>query len=117
MAHAYQRLRAGGIPPEHIISLQYGDVPWDSENPYPGKLFNRPTGSRPGHDVNHDFRPTFGNASVTAEQFLDALQCSSGSSSPCVASTSPTASLFIFWAGHGGDGLLFMPDMKASSSL
>ena len=28
-AHAYHRLVAGGIPPSHIVSLQYNDVPND----------------------------------------------------------------------------------------
>jgi legumain len=115
VAHAYQRLVAGGLPEDHIVSLQFGDVPWDPQNPYPGKLYNRPTGSSPGRDVNRGFHPTFGNESVTAERVLAALRCNT--TAPCVASASSDASLFIFWAGHGGDGLLFMPDMRASSAL
>ena len=115
VAHAYQRIIAGGVPAARIISLQFGDVPFDPENPYPGKLFNRPSGPRAGRDVYHGFRPSFGNTSVTAARFLAALHCNS--SDLCLASASSNASLLIFWAGHGGDGLLFLPDMRASSAL
>ena len=58
VAHAYQRLRTGGLPPSRIISLSFDDVPTLPSNPYPGALFNRATGQEPGVDVNRNFSKT-----------------------------------------------------------
>lgn len=115
VAHAYQRLVAGGIPKEHIISFQYNDVPLDPENPFPGSLFNFPSGKKRGVDVNAGFEKSYTGADVSADGVLAALLCNT--TSPCLASSSSDATLFVFWAGHGDVGLLFMPDMQASNAL
>ena len=41
--HAYQILKKGGVPAENIVTMMYDDVASDSENPFKGKLFNKPT--------------------------------------------------------------------------
>jgi legumain len=37
-------MRKNGIPEENIITMSYDDVANDPENPFPGKLFNKPNG-------------------------------------------------------------------------
>ncbi len=118
VAHAYQRIRSGGVPHERIVSLSYNDVPPSPRNPYPDTLFNKATGQKPGVDVNENFTKSFTGAAVTAETFVDALTCAGqDESAPCVASKTKDATLMVFWSGHGDAGLLYLPDMNASSSL
>ena len=133
-AHAHHRIAAAGIPANHIVSLQYNDVPTDPQNPYPGTLFNKATGKRPGVDVNKGFGKNYTGAYVTREAFLGALLCTNTSTSnndnennevingdsndhACAKSVSSDATLFIFWAGHGSDGMLLLPDMSATNAL
>ena len=48
IAHAYQIVKKGGIAEDHIITMMYNDVPFDEKNnPYPGKLYNRPGDDSP----------------------------------------------------------------------
>lgn len=50
--HAYQQAVKNGVPKDQIIMLAYDDVAQARQNPYPGKLFNKPTPSgTPGVDV------------------------------------------------------------------
>eukprot|EP01079_Euglenida_sp_SAG-EU17-18_P002603 gene2603-3305_t len=117
VAHAYQRVVAGGVPKENVVSLMYDDVAHDDfRNPYPGELFNFPTGQAKGTDVNRGFNKTFTGEGVTKAAFLSALTCSDPKQ-PCVASTSPDATLFVFWSGHGEQGMLFLPPNNAATAL
>lgn len=59
VAHAYQRIRSGGVPNERIVSLSYDDVPGSERNPYPDTLFNKATGQKPGVDVNQNFTKSY----------------------------------------------------------
>ena len=50
--HAYQIVRKNGIHPDNIIVMMEDDVASNSANPYPGKMFNKPTARGvPGYDV------------------------------------------------------------------
>jgi len=52
ICHAYQIVRKNGIPEDNIITMAYDDIANNFENPYPGKLFNKPTkAGTPGVDV------------------------------------------------------------------
>ena len=42
VSHAYQIMRKGGIPAEHIIVMMADDVATSDENPFPGQLYNHP---------------------------------------------------------------------------
>ena len=44
VCHAYQILKRGGLKDENIIVFMYDDIAYDSENPRPGTLINRPDG-------------------------------------------------------------------------
>merc|ERR1712166_1177724 len=72
VAHAYHRI-VQGIPPERIISFQYNDVPTLSENPYPGTLFNKPSGKSAGVNVNSGFNKSYTGANVNKHNVLTAF--------------------------------------------
>lgn len=44
ICHAYQILRKGGLKDENIIVFMYDDIAFNSENPRPGVIINRPDG-------------------------------------------------------------------------
>jgi glycosylphosphatidylinositol transamidase (GPIT) subunit GPI8 len=41
---AYQVLRKGGIPDDHIVLMIQDDLAHSEFNPHPGKIFNKPGG-------------------------------------------------------------------------
>ena len=43
VCHAYQVAKAAGMPESNIIVLAYDDIAHNPENPYPGKMFNKPS--------------------------------------------------------------------------
>src|SRR4051812_15477279 len=43
VCHAYHVLHRGGIPDSNLIVLYTDDIATDPSNPFPGKIFNRPT--------------------------------------------------------------------------
>ena len=47
VSHAYQIMRRGGIPADHIITMMYNDAAYDWDNPFPGQLYNRPGDDSP----------------------------------------------------------------------
>jgi glycosylphosphatidylinositol transamidase (GPIT) subunit GPI8 len=44
VCHAYQILKRGGLKDENIVVFMYDDIAHNSENPYPGKIINKPDG-------------------------------------------------------------------------
>jgi len=72
--HAYNTLRADGIPASNIILMIYNDIASDPSNPYPGKLFNKPTANGvPGVDVYQGCEPDYTGNEVTPHNFLAVL--------------------------------------------
>jgi len=69
VAHAYKILTSQGYLPENIIYMAYDDVPYYSENPYPGELFNRTDGPNVYDASVVDYK----GKDVTAEKFLAVL--------------------------------------------
>lgn len=54
--HAYQIMKKNGIPEEQIILMAYDDVANNYENPFPGKLFNKPDGEDVYAGCNIDYK-------------------------------------------------------------
>jgi glycosylphosphatidylinositol transamidase (GPIT) subunit GPI8 len=44
VCHAYQILKRGGLKDENIVVFMYDDIAFNTENPYPGKIINKPDG-------------------------------------------------------------------------
>jgi len=113
--HAYQIVKKGGVPPEQIILMMEDDVANSRENPFPGKLFNKPTAKgTPGVDVYAGCNIDYKGSVVTAKLFLDVLQGNAeavnGMGSGKVLKSGPNDKVFINFADHGGAQIVEMPN-------
>jgi legumain len=107
--HAYQIMKAGGLDDEHIVVMHYDDIANSSENPKKGTVINSPTGS----DVYHGVPKDYTGADLNAANFLAVLAGDKtkvkGGSGKVIAS-GPQDKVFVYYADHGGPGILGMPD-------
>lgn len=99
-----------GIPADQIIVMSYDDVASDSENPFPGKLFNKPNGP----DVYAGCKIDYRGADVTPENFMAILRGDSAglkvnSTSRKVLKSNANSKVFINFADHGAPGLIAFP--------
>ncbi|RCN49704.1 peptidase C13 family protein [Ancylostoma caninum] len=107
--HAYHTLRDHGVPAENIILMMYDDIAHNKQNPYPGKIFNRPHGEDVYKGVKIDYR----NSAVTPQNFLNILK---GNASGVVGGngrvieSNPNDRIFVFFTDHGGVGMIAFPD-------
>jgi legumain len=109
ICHAYQSLVKGGLSPANIITFAYDDIANNSQNPYKGKLFNRPNGS----DVYAGCVIDYKGADVTPKNFLTVLkqdaQSMSGIGSGRVLKSTANDKVFINFSDHGAPGLIAFP--------
>jgi legumain len=107
--HAYQIMKAGGLDDAHIVVMHYDDIGNSAENPKKGTVINSPTGS----DVYHGVPKDYTGAEVTAANFLAVLAGKKanvvGGSGKVIAS-GPNDKVFVYYADHGGPGILGMPE-------
>lgn len=108
VCHAYQILKRGGLKDENIIVFMYDDIAYNSENPYPGKIINKPDGP----DVYEGVPKDYTGADVTVSNFYaailgdkDGIKGGSGK----VVDSGPNDHIFIYYTDHGGPGVLGMP--------
>merc|ERR1719296_592537 len=72
--HAYQIVKKNGVPESNIIMLAYDDIANNRENPFPGKIFNKPTAAgTPGTDVYEGCKIDYKGKDVNAANFLKVL--------------------------------------------
>lgn len=107
--HAYQIMKKNGIPESNIITMIYDDVANDPENPFPGKLFNKPNGNDVYAGCNIDYK----GDSVNPQNFLnvlkgDATAVKGGNGK--VLKSSADSKVFVFFADHGAPGLIAFPN-------
>mmetsp|Transcript_41185 Transcript_41185/g.93109 ORF Transcript_41185/g.93109 Transcript_41185/m.93109 type:complete len:544 (-) Transcript_41185:244-1875(-) len=102
--HAYQIAKSAGIPESNIILLAYDDIANSSENPFPGKMFNKPDGP----DVYDGCKISYKGSDVTAANFLKVLKGDSTAPGPVLKSTAEDK-VFVYYADHGGPGILGVP--------
>jgi legumain len=89
--------------------MSYDDVAADEENPFPGKLFNKPDGEDVYAGCNIDYK----GESVTPENFLhilkgDATKVKGGNGK--VLKSTAESKVFINFADHGAPGLIAFPN-------
>jgi legumain len=108
VCHAYQILKRGGLKDENIIVFMYDDIAQNSENPYKGKIINKPGGPNVYEGVPKDYT----GSDVTVSNFYaailgdkDAIKGGSGK----VVDSGPNDHIFIYYTDHGGPGVLGMP--------
>jgi len=106
IAHAYHILRSNGYREEQIITLMYDDVANSYMNPYPGTLINKPGGK----DYYKGLKIDYKGSDVTAKTFEKVLlgeetNCGNGKT----LKSGPNDHVFIYFADHGGTGLIAFP--------
>uniref|UniRef100_A0A1I7ZSZ2 legumain n=1 Tax=Steinernema glaseri TaxID=37863 RepID=A0A1I7ZSZ2_9BILA len=102
VAHAFHLLRENGIPPENIVTMMFDDVANDPENPHPGTLYN----DLSGRNYYSGLRIDYSGDKVNAETFLRVLE---GTGEGKVINSGPEDNVLLFYADHGGVGVLGMP--------
>mmetsp|Transcript_14739 Transcript_14739/g.44517 ORF Transcript_14739/g.44517 Transcript_14739/m.44517 type:complete len:505 (-) Transcript_14739:2015-3529(-) len=110
VAHAYQVLKKGGVPDDHIVVMMYDDVANDISNPHKGKLFNRPGGPDVYAGMPRDYTGNAVNADVFLQVLLGGKDAPTvlGSTGKVVNSTADDR-VFVYYADHGAPGILGMP--------
>merc|ERR1719181_1808118 len=107
--HAYQIAKKNGIPESNIIMLAYNDIAKDSHNPFPGQIFNKPTPQgTPGVDVYAGCKIDYEGSEVHADNFVKVLSGDTSASGPVLKSTADDH-VFVYYADHGGPGILGVP--------
>jgi legumain len=121
ICHAYQILKRNGVSPERIITLIYDDVAHASENPFPGQLFNQPN----GHDVYGGCQIDYRGDALSPSLFLSVLKGESeavaglglgSNGNGKVLKSGPHDDVFVYFADHGGTGMIMFPGGAISAS-
>ncbi|XP_073055317.1 vacuolar-processing enzyme [Primulina eburnea] len=108
ICHAYQILKKGGLKDENIVVFMYDDIAYNVENPRQGIIINHPDGK----DVYKGVPKDYVGDDVTAENFLSVILGNKNAvkgGSGKVVNSGPNDHVFIYYADHGGPGVLGMP--------
>ncbi|XP_049373507.1 vacuolar-processing enzyme-like [Solanum verrucosum] len=108
ICHAYQLLKKGGLKDEHIIVFMYDDIAYNSENPRPGVIINNPHGQDVYKGVPKDYTGKYCNAQNFYGVILGNKSALTGGSGK-VVNSGPNDHIFIYYADHGGPGVIDMP--------
>ncbi|XP_010553469.1 PREDICTED: vacuolar-processing enzyme beta-isozyme [Tarenaya hassleriana] len=108
VCHAYQILRNGGLKEENIVVFMYDDIADHGLNPRPGTLINHPHGDDVYDGVPKDYTGTNVTAANLYAVLLGDKKAVKGGSGKVVASK-PEDRIFLYYADHGGPGVLGMP--------
>ncbi|XP_006654878.1 vacuolar-processing enzyme-like [Oryza brachyantha] len=109
VCHAYQIMRKGGLNDDNIVVMMYDDIASHPDNPRPGTIINHPSGP----DVYAGVPKDYTRKDVTVNNFLAVLlgnrSALTGAGSGKVVSSGPNDHVFVYYADHGGPGVLSMP--------
>lgn len=112
--HAYHVVRRHGIPRENVVLMMYDDVASHSANPFPGKLFNKPTrgneSSSDAVDVYAGCEVDYRGEDVTPDTFVNVLLGnSSGLGGRKVLNSTADDRVFVNFIDHGSRGNIYFP--------
>ena len=114
--HAYQVLVKEGFDQDKIITFAYDDIANNINNPFPGKVFNKPTYNNPGVDVYEGVKIDYSKANVTPANFLAVLEgdkaAVKGKGTERVLESTSADNVFIYFADHGAPGLIAFPSSR-----
>ena len=113
VAHAYQIMRKGGIPADHIITMMADDVAMDEENPFRGQLYNHPGDDVP--DVYKGLIVDYKGKDNTPENFMKVLLGDESAGGKVLKSTE-NDNVFFFFSDHGGPNVLCWPNSDLSKT-
>lgn len=113
VCHAYHLIKSQGIPEDQIIVMLYNDVAWDSENPYPGTLYNKQNGKNYYEGCKIDYH----GDELTKENFFAILKGdsaslnlpSSSNSTRKVLKSNENSKVFLYFSDHGAPGHIMFP--------
>lgn len=110
ICHSYKILVDNGMNPDKIIVLAYDDIANNSQNPFPGKIFNKPDPRGQGVDVYAQCKIDYKGRDVTPETFLDVLngKTMTKGTQKTLKSTADD-NVFIYFSDHGATGLIAFP--------
>jgi len=107
VCHSYQVVKSKGIPDENIIVMAYDDIANNSRNPFPGKLFNKPTAAGvEGVDVYAGCKIDYKGADVTPANFAAVM---TGTATGKKLESTADDNVFVFFSDHGAAGLIAFP--------
>lgn len=105
--HAYQQAKENGIPESNIIMFAYDNVAQSRENPYKGKLFNKPTAKgTPGVDVYKGCNIDYKGKETTAKNLINVLK--GDTSMKKYLKSNENSKIFFSYFDHGAPGLVGM---------
>lgn len=116
--HAYQIVHKFGIPDSRVIMMYYNDIAHNVENPYKGKIFNKPTpAGTPGEDVYAGCPLQYTGRNVTVEKFIAVLTGDEAVAKglPVLKSTASDR-VFVNFVDHGGPGIIAFPSGEMTST-
>lgn len=107
--HAYQQVLKSGVPAENIILMMKDDVASSEQNPFPGKLYNKP--GMDSVDVYEGCKVDYRGSVVTAKLFLSVItgdESGVPNGGKVLKSTSQDR-VFLNFVDHGGVGIIAFP--------
>jgi legumain len=111
--HSYHLLIQNGVPKENIIVLAYDDIANDSENPIPGKIFNKPDPNGNGVNVYEGVQIDYKGDDVSPQNFLAILEGDEskvqGKGTGRVLKSTENDNVFVYFSDHGATGLVAFP--------
>lgn len=115
--HAYHVVRRHGIPAENVILMMYDDVAGHKENPFPGKLFNKPAPNASNVDEGDVYSGCvidYRGEDVTPDNFVNVLL---GNASDVegkkVLNSTADDRVFVNFVDHGSRGNIYFPHGQA----
>ncbi|VVC37944.1 Peptidase C13, legumain [Cinara cedri] len=110
VCHAYQIVKANGIPEENIILMMVDDMAYNPKNPTPGVMINRPNGTNVYEGVVVDYK----GADVNSTNFLNIITGNKSAmksiGSGKVVEGGRHDTIFINFVDHGTTGLVAFPN-------
>jgi len=108
--HAYQTLIKNGFEKDNIVTFAYDDIANDPQNPFPGKVYNKPATDE-GQDVYAGVQIDYKGKDVTPDNFLAVLKGSDilKKQGKKVLESTEEDNVFIFFSDHGATGLIAFP--------
>ncbi|KRX10463.1 Thioredoxin-like fold [Pseudocohnilembus persalinus] len=112
--YAYQVLIRNGMQPENIIVMAFDDIATNKENPFPGTVYNAPTGDySKGYNVyqgcNIDYKSWFVSKSNFKAILTGDGEGVKGGNGKVLKSTDQD-DVFIYFTGHGAPYSLSFPN-------
>lgn len=112
--HAYRLLISNGIPQDNIILIVYDDIAQNKNNPFKGKVFNKPDPKGEGEDVYANAKIDYKGNDVSSTVFIDVITGNKkgvkGKGTERVLNSGPNDRVFIYMTDHGAPGLVAFLD-------